>query len=54
MAEVLADPAFVDGFVRPQGFTAPRLSRAQFAERLRSDYVQWGEMVEKAGLKKQP
>lgn len=54
MAEILADPAFVDGFVRPQGFTAPKLSRAQFAERVRSDYVQWGRMVEAAGLKKQP
>jgi tripartite-type tricarboxylate transporter receptor subunit TctC len=54
MAEVLADPAFVDGFVRPQGFTAPKLSRAQFAERVRSDYAQWGRMVDAAGLKKQP
>ena len=53
MAEILADPAFVDGFVRPQGFTAPRLSRAQFAERLRADYALWGRMVETAGLKKQ-
>ncbi len=54
MADILHDPAFIDGFVRPQGFTAPKLSRAQFAERLRSDFVLWGGMVERAGLKKQP
>jgi tripartite-type tricarboxylate transporter receptor subunit TctC len=53
MAEILSDPAFVDGFVRPQGFTAPKLSRVQFGERLRSDYALWGRMVESAGLKKQ-
>ena len=54
MAEVLRDPAFVESFVRPQGFTAPALTRAQFAERLRSDYALWGGMVEKAGLTKKP
>jgi tripartite-type tricarboxylate transporter receptor subunit TctC len=53
MAEVLAEPAFIEGFVRPQGFTAPKLTRSQFAERLRSDYALWGSMVEKAGLKRQ-
>jgi tripartite-type tricarboxylate transporter receptor subunit TctC len=54
MAEVLSDPAFVAGFVRPQGFTAPKLTRGQFAERLRADYALWGNMVERAGLKRQP
>jgi tripartite-type tricarboxylate transporter receptor subunit TctC len=54
MAEVLADPAFVEAFVRPQGFTAPRMSRAQFADKLKSDYALWGGMVEKAGLSKTP
>ena len=52
MAEVLRDPAFVDAFVRPQGFTALKLSRTQFADRLKSDYALWGSMVEKAGLAK--
>ena len=54
MAEVLHDPAFVKSFVQPQGFTAPRLTRAQFAERVQSDYALWGQMVEKAGLTKKP
>ncbi len=54
MTDILQDPAFIDGFVRPQGFTAPKLTRAQFAERLRNDFVLWGDMVERAGLKKQP
>jgi tripartite-type tricarboxylate transporter receptor subunit TctC len=54
MSEVLHDRAFVDAFVTPQGFTAPNLTRAQFAERLRSDYALWGQMVEKAGLSKKP
>jgi tripartite-type tricarboxylate transporter receptor subunit TctC len=52
MAEVLREPAFADAFVRPQGFTALKLSRAQFADRLKSDYALWGSMVEKAGLAK--
>jgi tripartite-type tricarboxylate transporter receptor subunit TctC len=54
MAEVLRDPTFVEAFVRSQGFTVPALTRAQFAERLRSDYALWGRMVEKAGLTKKP
>ena len=54
MAEVLHDPDFVKKFVQPQGFTAPRLTRAQFAERVKSDYALWGQMVEKAGLMKKP
>lgn len=54
IAEVTSDPAFIKSFVRPHGFTAPKLSRAQFAERLRSDYALWGTMVESAGLKRKP
>jgi tripartite-type tricarboxylate transporter receptor subunit TctC len=54
MAEVLHDPDFVKSFVQPQGFTAPRLTREQFAERVRSDYALWGQMVEKAGITKKP
>lgn len=54
LAEVVSDPAFINTFVRPHGFTAPKLSRAQFAERLRSDYALWGSMVESAGLKRKP
>jgi tripartite-type tricarboxylate transporter receptor subunit TctC len=51
---VLHDPDFIKSFVQPQGFTAPNLTREQFAERVQSDYALWGQMVEKAGLKKKP
>jgi tripartite-type tricarboxylate transporter receptor subunit TctC len=54
IAEVMNDPGFRKSFVRPHGFTAPKLSRAQFAECLRDDYALWGTMVESAGLKRQP
>jgi tripartite-type tricarboxylate transporter receptor subunit TctC len=54
IAEVTSDPAFVKSFVRPHGFTAPKLSRAQFAQHLRSDYALWGTMVESADLKRKP
>jgi tripartite-type tricarboxylate transporter receptor subunit TctC len=52
IAEILNDPSFVNSFVRAQGYTVPKLSRAQFAERLQTDYALWGRMVENAGLKK--
>ena len=54
IAEVLHDPSFVKTFVRPQGFTAPRLTRAGFAEQVQSDYALWGQMVEEDGLTKKP
>jgi tripartite-type tricarboxylate transporter receptor subunit TctC len=52
MSEILRDPAFVDAFIRPQGFTAQAVTRAQFTERLKRDHALWGEMVAKAGLTK--
>jgi tripartite-type tricarboxylate transporter receptor subunit TctC len=54
IGETLNDPEFVNGFVKPQGFTVPKLSREQFAKHLRDDYKLWGTMVENAGMKTQP
>jgi tripartite-type tricarboxylate transporter receptor subunit TctC len=52
VSELLRDAAFIESFVRPQGFAAMHLGRAAFAERIKADYVQWGKMVEIAGMKK--
>jgi tripartite-type tricarboxylate transporter receptor subunit TctC len=54
MAEILQDKAFVDSFVRPQGFIVNMMSRADFAAQIRADYALWGKMVEAAGLKRNP
>jgi tripartite-type tricarboxylate transporter receptor subunit TctC len=54
MAVILQDKAFVDGFVRPQGFTVHLMSRFAFATQVRADYALWGKMVEAAGLKRNP
>ncbi len=54
MADTISEPSFIEGFVKPQAFTPHKLSRAQFAERMRQDFELWGRMVESAGLKKQP
>jgi len=52
MAGILQDRAFVDGFVRPQGFTVHPMSRQAFVAQVRADYALWGRMAEAAGLKR--
>jgi len=52
MAAILQDKAFVDGFVRPQGFTVHPMSRQAFVAQVRADYALWGRMAEAAGLKR--
>ena len=54
MAEILQDKAFIDGFVRPQGFTVHPMSRQAFVAQVRADYALWGKMTEAAGLKRSP
>jgi tripartite-type tricarboxylate transporter receptor subunit TctC len=48
---VLRDPKFVEGFVKPQAYTAGDLTRAQFADQVKSDYAKWGEIVKLTGIK---
>jgi tripartite-type tricarboxylate transporter receptor subunit TctC len=50
MAEILSDPVFIETFVRPQGFTVTKMTRAEFGMRVKSDYERWGKMVEAVGL----
>jgi tripartite-type tricarboxylate transporter receptor subunit TctC len=52
ITEILRDVAFIESFVRPQGFAAMHLGRTEFAARIKADYEQWGKMVEIAGMKK--
>lgn len=48
---ILKDPDFIEQFIKPQAYITGNLTRAQFAEQLKSDFVKWGEIVKLTGVK---
>ena len=48
---VLKDQKFLEEFVKPQAYTAGRLTREQFGAQMKSDFDKWGEIVKLTGIK---
>jgi tripartite-type tricarboxylate transporter receptor subunit TctC len=53
MRQVLNEPSFVQSFILPQHYQAGNLTRAQFLDKIKAEYVKWREMVEISGAKAQ-
>ena len=51
VSAILKDPDFIERFVKPQAYIAGNLSRAQFSERIKSDYEKWKELSRLANVK---
>ncbi len=47
---VLKDKDFVDTFVTPQAYIVGELSRQQFSDQIKAEYVKWGELVRISGV----
>jgi tripartite-type tricarboxylate transporter receptor subunit TctC len=47
----LKQPDFVEKFIKPQAYIAGDLTRQQFTEQLKADFVKWGELVKISGVK---
>ena len=48
---ILKDPEFIEQFIKPQAYIPGDLTRAQFAEQMKSDFIKWGQIVELTGVK---
>jgi tripartite-type tricarboxylate transporter receptor subunit TctC len=53
MRQVLNAPAFVQSFIVPQRYQAGNLTRAQFSDKIKAEYVKWRELVAISGAKVQ-
>jgi tripartite-type tricarboxylate transporter receptor subunit TctC len=53
VAQILTDPSFVDGFLKPQTYLAGDLSRQDFTARIKSEYAKWAELVKISGAQLQ-
>jgi len=51
IAEILKEPSFVEKFITPQAYIAGDLTRAQFAEQMKSDFAKWAKLVAIAKVK---
>lgn len=51
MRKVLNEKSFVDTFITPQSYQAGDLTRQQFADKIKAEYVKWGELVAISGAK---
>jgi tripartite-type tricarboxylate transporter receptor subunit TctC len=51
MRKVLNEPSFVEAFIKPQSYYAGDLTRKQFADKIKAEYVKWGELVAISGAK---